>query len=534
MMEERNGLPELPKGWVWTAVGEITQPIEKVQPRKNPDTQFIYLDISSIDNRLNRVVEPKTYYGSEAPSRARQLIRVNDVLFSTVRTYLKNIALVPEIHDGQIASTGFSVLRGESGISSKYLFYYSLTDPFLNALSKLQRGTSYPAVRDSDVRAQPIPLPPLPEQQRIVAKIEELFTQLDAGVAALKKAKAQLRRYRQAVLKAAVEGELTREWREAHRGELEPASVLLERILEERRARWEAEQLEKEKMRAKGKVPKDDKWKRKYKEPSAADWGSLHELPDGWVWVTLEQIAKDTRIGIVRSLRQQNAEGRGAAYIKMNNVTMDGRVLLDDLVFVETSKDELRRYGIRKGDVLFNTRNSVELVGKTGLVRQDVKDTVYNNNLMRIRATGGVFPEFLVYQMCSNSYRRRLERVKRATTNVAALYAKDMLPLPMVLPPTTEQRAIADEVERRLSVIDDLERAVEQSLKRAERLRQSILKRAFEGKLAPQDPSDEPASVLLERIKAEKARREGERKGRKKGSRKKRRKTEKAQQLKML
>ena len=202
-MEEGKSLPELPRGWAWATIGEVTQPIEKVKPEEHPDTQFAYLDISSIDNQVNKVVEPKAYYGSEAPSRARQLVRADDVLFSTVRTYLKNIALVPEIYDGQIASTGFSVLRSESGISSKYLFYFSLTDQFVNPLSKLQRGTSYPAVRDSDVRAQPVPLPPLPEQHRIVVKIEELFTQLDAGVAALERAQAQLTRYRQAVLMAA-------------------------------------------------------------------------------------------------------------------------------------------------------------------------------------------------------------------------------------------------------------------------------------------------------------------------------------------
>src|SRR3990172_1841895 len=188
----------LPLGWVWTTIGEITQAVEKIDPREKPGSEFAYLDISSIDNTTYRITEPKFYSGKDAPSRARQLIRANDVLFSTVRTYLKNIAFVPEIYDGQIASTGFSVLRAEDGVSSKYLFYYSLTESFLSALGELQRGTSYPAVRDSDVREQPIPLASLPEQRRIVAKIEELFTRLDAGVAALKRVLAALKRYRAA------------------------------------------------------------------------------------------------------------------------------------------------------------------------------------------------------------------------------------------------------------------------------------------------------------------------------------------------
>jgi type I restriction enzyme S subunit len=177
-LSARKGENELPDGWTWTSVGEITTPVEKVKPREQPDSDFIYLDISSINNSKNKITEPKNYIGADAPSRARQLVHTNDVLFSTVRTYLKNIALVPEIYDGQIASTGFSVLRCRDGVSPKFLFYYTLTDDFISALSNVQRGTSYPAVRDSDVREQIIPLAPFNEQKRIVAKMEELFSQL--------------------------------------------------------------------------------------------------------------------------------------------------------------------------------------------------------------------------------------------------------------------------------------------------------------------------------------------------------------------
>ena len=233
MMEER--LLELPKGWVWTRVGEITDNVENVNPKTNPDREFFYIDIASIDNKLHKITNPKKYYGKNAPSRARQLIILGDILFSTVRTYLKNIAVVNDIFDGQIASTGFCVIRVLPQIHHRYIFWFVQTDYFLNPLNQLQRGTSYPAVRDSDIFSQVIPLPPLPEQYRIVNKIEELFTKLDAGVEALKKIKTQLKRYRQAVLKFVFEGKLTRQWREAHKGELEPASVLLEKIKEQRK-----------------------------------------------------------------------------------------------------------------------------------------------------------------------------------------------------------------------------------------------------------------------------------------------------------
>ncbi|MBN3945064.1 MAG: restriction endonuclease subunit S [Nostoc sp. NMS7] len=266
-------LYELPKGWVWAKLEDVVEKIENINPSINPEQEFVYLDIASIDNSVQKITQPKTYLGENAPSRARQIVKAGDILFSTVRTYLKNIAVVPNIYHNQIASTGFCVIRPSKEISQNFIFLITQNDNFLEPLNQLQRGTSYPAVRDSDVFAQNIPLPPLPEQYRIVAKIEELFTQLDAGVELLKKVKAKLKRYRQAVLKAAVEGNLTAYWRTAYQGELEPASVLLERILKQRREKWEAEQLAK--MQAQGKTPKDDSWKLKYKEPVAPETPEL-------------------------------------------------------------------------------------------------------------------------------------------------------------------------------------------------------------------------------------------------------------------
>ncbi|MCX6035268.1 MAG: restriction endonuclease subunit S, partial [Chloroflexi bacterium] len=201
-------LRPLPEGWVWTNVGQVTLPVEKVSPKQKPNIPFVYIDISSIDNSIQKIVEPKEYLGLEAPSRARQLVRVNDVVFSTVRTYLRNVALVPEIYNGQIASTGFTVLRASNSVKSKFLFYFTLTDEFLSPLNELQRGTSYPAVRDGDVRVQPFPLPPLTEQERIVARLEELLSELEAGVAALERVRAGAKRYKASVLKAACEGKL--------------------------------------------------------------------------------------------------------------------------------------------------------------------------------------------------------------------------------------------------------------------------------------------------------------------------------------
>ncbi|MFA5872810.1 MAG: restriction endonuclease subunit S [Anaerolineales bacterium] len=198
----------MPEGWVWKTIGQITVPVEKVRPEDKPDVPFIYIDISSIDNSLQKIVEPKEYLGVDAPSRARQLVRSDDVVFSTVRTYLKKIASVPEKYDGQIASTGFSVLRASDVVIPKFLFYYTLTDEFLSPLNELQRGTSYPAVRDGDVRVQPIPLPPLEEQRRIVADAERRLESARAVEAVVEVGLKRAGRLRQAVLRSAFEGRL--------------------------------------------------------------------------------------------------------------------------------------------------------------------------------------------------------------------------------------------------------------------------------------------------------------------------------------
>ncbi len=200
---------ELPKDWKWAKLGEVCEKVEAVKRKeKKPEEEFLYLDIGGIDNSANKILSHKNYKWKDAPSRAQQIVFKDDVLFSTVRTYMKNIALVEnKIYNGQIASSGFCVLRSNKRvISPKFIFYYTVSQNFLRPLNELQTGSSYPAVRDKDVFIQPLPLPSLQTQQAIVSKIEELFSELDKGVENLLLSQQQLKTYRQSVLKWAFEG----------------------------------------------------------------------------------------------------------------------------------------------------------------------------------------------------------------------------------------------------------------------------------------------------------------------------------------
>lgn len=206
MKNEETGLPE---GWKWVKLGEICEKIENTNPNQKPDNEFIYLEIGAINNFTNKIENPKVYLGKNSPSRARQIVKKNDILFSTVRTYLKNIVLVDSIYDNQIASTGFCVLRPKITIlDSKYMYYYCFHYEFLEPLNNLQRGSSYPAVRDSDIFSQYINLAPLKEQQIIVSEIEKRFSEAENLEQAIDLGLKQAESLRQSILKNAFEGKL--------------------------------------------------------------------------------------------------------------------------------------------------------------------------------------------------------------------------------------------------------------------------------------------------------------------------------------
>lgn len=166
------------KGWKVEKLGDVIQKTETINPLQTPNKEFIYIDVSSVNNKTLSVEETSLIKGKDAPSRARKLIKAGDVIFATVRPTLKRIAVIPEEYDHQVCSTGYFVLRGKEFINNKYLFYYLQTDSFIERMEKLQKGASYPAVTDTEVKEQIISYPPLPEQQRIVSVLDEAFASI--------------------------------------------------------------------------------------------------------------------------------------------------------------------------------------------------------------------------------------------------------------------------------------------------------------------------------------------------------------------
>jgi type I restriction enzyme S subunit len=162
-------------GWQEKALGEILQETETINPLQSPSAEFEYVDVSSVSNVTFQVRETQRLKGAEAPSRARRLIRANDVLFATVRPTLQRIAIVPGRLDNQVCSTGYFVLRPKNEVDHRFVFYFLFTNNFMKQMENLQKGASYPAVTDGDMRAQIMPIPPLFEQRRIVETLDKAF-----------------------------------------------------------------------------------------------------------------------------------------------------------------------------------------------------------------------------------------------------------------------------------------------------------------------------------------------------------------------
>ena len=388
---------------------------------------------------------------------------------------------------------GLAAIRPFGEVPERFILYSLRATE--DELRSKATGTTFEAIRGDDLRAHSVNLPPLPEQRRIVDEIEKQFTRLDASIDGLKRAQANLRRYRASVLKAACEGKLVPTEAELARAEgrdYEPADRLLERIVVKRRAQWEFQ----------------EKRRGRYKEPSAPDTSDLPKLPAGWSYIQIQQILSLNRSGLKTGpfgslLKKHEHMNNGVPVLGIENIQRMEFVHGNKIFVTSHKAQELSSYDVQEGDILISRSGTV---GEACVVPADLGDARLSTNLMRITlAKEYISPQY--FCLLFNGSPLVLDKVSALCSGSTRdfLNGKILRSITFPLPPTAEQHRIVAEVERHLSVIQKAESAVDTSLKRAESLRQSILKQAFSGQLVPQDPDDEPASVLLERIRAERA-----------------------------
>lgn len=473
-------------------LGELAdEPVEQTGPMSD----FVYVDISSIDRETKKITEAKTLTLAQAPSRAKQLLRAGDVLVSMTRPNLNAVALVPEQLDGAIGSTGFHALRSR-WLRPEFLFRLVQSQRFVDEMSALVQGALYPAVRPKDIAAFTFVFETPAQQTRIVAKLEELLSDLDAGVAELKAAQKKLTQYRQSLLKAAVEGALTAEWR-AKNTPSENGVQLLERILTERRARWEAKQLAK--FAEQGKTPPKD-WQKKYPEPVQPEIAGLPELPEGWVWARLGQLLFELTSG---SRDWAPFYNRGSCVFVMAQNVRPMRPDFSFKQYVDPPPDhrDRKRSEIDKDDLLVTIVGAN--TGQVCSVAEPLESHFVCQSVALLRPVDRGMSEFLNAVLNSEGHGQRQFREMNYGAGRPHLSFEQLESVLVPLPPLAEQVQIVDALVGGLTSCDPVEAELQHLLRQSAAQRQNILRAAFSGQLVPQDPNDEPASVLLERIRAE-------------------------------
>jgi type I restriction enzyme S subunit len=385
-----------------------------------------------------------------------------DVLFAKITPCMENgkMAVAHGLRNGiGFGSTEFHVLRPRDGVDARYLYHFVSSSGFWREAAHHMTGAvGQKRVPLSFLHKSELPLPPIKEQHRIVAEIEKQFSRLDEAVANLQRVKANLKRFKTAILKDAVEGRLV-----ANEVELSKSRAtavcrgdeLLEALLRERRTRWNK--------------------RGSYRQPEQALEAIGFELPPGWAIATVAQLSWSVEYG---SSAKTTEDASGVPVLRMGNL-VDGQLLFDDLKYLPADHDEFPKLYLEAGDILFNRTNSPELVGKTAVFKGATRSCSFASYLIRVRMLSGCLPDFLAAYINSTYGRQWVKSVVTQQVGQANVNGSKLQALVVPLPPLAEQHRIVAEVDRRLSIVREVEAEVDANLKRAQALRQAILSRAF-------------------------------------------------------
>ena len=486
---------DLPKGWVITSVGEVAT-YQNGRAFKPSEWDTKGLPIIRIQN-LNGTSSDYNFSNQRHEEKFR--VSNGDLLFAW------SASLGAYIWQGQEAWLNQHIFKVDhTKLIDRLFLYYALKGITVDLYTKAH-GSGMVHVTKGKFEETPLRLPPLNEQRRIIAKIDELFSELDKGIESLETAREQLKNYRQAVLKQAFEGKLTAQWRERNKDKLEMPEQLLARIKREREMRykqllneWKVANEEWESKGKSGKRPTRPK-----KLPQLTDIGDdlrtkLPQLPESWTWEKLGWLtcrmdygtaAKSLKSGTVPVLRMGNIQ----------NSNFDWT----DLVYTSDS-NEIDQYLLQDGDVLFNRTNSPELVGKSAIYKRKYP-AIFAGYLIRLNHIRIVANSQYVNLFLNSPVARQYgNSVKTDGVNQSNINSTKLSNYPFPYCSVEEQEEIANCLEKSLSLVDETEMEIIKQFKNATELRQSILKQAFSGQLVAQKPNDEPASVLLARIRAAK------------------------------
>ncbi|MDX1937386.1 MAG: restriction endonuclease subunit S [Flavihumibacter sp.] len=451
---------ELPKDWKWVTFEDVAEGKNAIVdgPFGSNLKTSDYIDdtvngvpVLTTKNLEGDYSDKKVRFISKEKFEELKRSQVNpgDILVAKIGSIGKT-GIYPK--NGRIAIIPANLLKFtvSKQVAFNYVYFYINSRDLQNRIKEISTATAQPAFNVTKFRKLLIPLPPKPTQQAIVSKIEELFSELDKGIEQLKTAQQQLKTYRQAVLKWAFEGKLS-------------ASGFS-------RLKNEQDVAKKQILQSPNPVNPD------------SDNG---ELPDGWKLTKLGGYIEDISSGKSYRCDERPPNKDEIGIVKVSAVTWG---FFDEMesktCFLKDSFNE--KYLIRKGDFLFSRANTIELIGACVLVNTITKTLMLSDKILRFTFSKGVSKEYVLYYLRSRKGRKQIEMLSTGNQDSMRNIGQEKIrQIEFPYCPIEEQNKIVQEIESRLSVADKMEESITQSMQQAEALRQSILKKAFEGRLVP-------------------------------------------------
>jgi type I restriction enzyme, S subunit len=479
-----DNLEDLPDGWILTTLGDLGSWSSGGTPSRT-ESQYYNGDIPWIktgdlsDGLLSEIEEKITVEGLKNSSA--KIFPVNSLVVAMYGATIGRLGIL-KIPAATNQACGVLLAQGITDQLIQYLFYYLLSSR--ETLRKIGKGGAQPNISQTLLKEFPCPLPPLNEQRRIVRSIEQLTDRSNKARAALEDVPKLIEQFRQSVLAAAFRGDLTADWREKN-PDIEPASELLERIRIDRRKRWE------------------ESSKSQYKPPQDIETDRLPKLPESWSWGSLDQLLYSLRNGLSRKPADEMPGIPILRISALRSMNLD----TDDIRFYRPQDNEnLESYFLDEGDLLFTRYNgNREFVGVCGRVNQISGKLLHPDKLIRGRViSSDLFNSHFLEIVCNSGIsKKHIESYVKTSAGQHGISGSDLKTTPIPIPPIYEQRKIVEIVTMQLSTIKSIEDITASYFIDSQQLDRSILAKAFRGELVPQDPNDEPAAVLLERIRAE-------------------------------
>ena len=503
----------LPEGWAFTTLGDLSMYVTS----GSRDWSQFYSDhgalfIRTQDINQNRLASVDEIARVDLPKQTegkRTLVRQGDLLITITGANVGKCAHVDIPLPEAYVSQSVALVRLAKGFSGRFVHRQLISPGSDDEHTPLQQsayGVGRPVLNLDNVRDAPIVLAPFSEQDRIVAKIEKLLSEVDSARNNLSRVPAILKRFRQAVLAAACSGRLTEDWREGQPS-VKSATELLGCLLSDRTQVYE-DQCRDAQTKCQHVPKQPDNLRRvNFVLPEPV---TLYDIPETWTWVSVHDVISFVQYGT--SVKSDAAHDKGVPILRMGNI-QDGRIDLTSLKYISRETENLSEFTLTKGDILFNRTNSPELVGKTAVYDTDLQ-AVFASYLIRLRCDERIARSSYVASWISSPWGRWWARTVRTDgVSQSNINASILRTMPLPLPPIQEQEEIAQRIDASFKLADTVEEYVSAATVRSDELTQSILAKAFRGELVPTEAElarregreYEPASVLLERIKKERS-----------------------------